>query len=203
MNKSKDRLLLIFLKNIELGKVKTRLAKTVGERKALNIYKRLLEYTCRVAAGSECDKQLWYAWYLPEKEICDNEMSNFTSLVQRGDNLGERMDFAFKKAFDDGYKRVVIIGSDCAELETDHIESAFNLLANNDAVIGPADDGGYYLLGLNRYIPQVFEGINWSTNTVLQETKNKLKKTEHDFRQLNTLNDVDTEEDWKKVSGRV
>ena len=203
MDKNRDRLLLVFIKNLEPGKVKTRLAKTLGNRKALDIYKKLLEHTCKVAAEAECDRQLWYAWYLPEENICNKEQDDFASFVQKGNGLGERMGFAFKKAFEDQYKRVVIIGSDCAQLQAKHIHAAFDVLENKDAVIGPADDGGYYLLGMNTYIPQIFKNINWSTATVLQETKEKLKKLEYEFRQLEALNDVDTEEDLNNMADRL
>ena len=103
---------------------------------------------------------------------------------------------AFKELFDMGYEKVAIIGSDCFELTAAIIREAFALLKNKDAVIGPAKDGGYYLLGMKKMIEPVFENKQWSTDSVFRETINDLTENNFSFACLPVLTDVDTEEDW-------
>jgi rSAM/selenodomain-associated transferase 1 len=115
--------------------------------------------------------------------------------VQQGPTLGEKMQEAFEKMFTAGYKRVCIIGSDCYELTTTIIDNAFTALEKNDAVIGPAADGGYYLLGLGKMIPAVFGNKEWSTDTVYQSTIADFKNAGCSYEILPILNDVDNIED--------
>lgn len=191
------RALLIFIKNPEKGTVKTRLSQTVGEGKALQIYQKLLAYTRGVTADVEADRLLWYSDFVPEQD--DWKESEFTKKVQRGASLGKRMSHAFATAFDEGYERAVIIGSDCAQIKPDHIEQAYQKLQNFDVVVGPSRDGGYYLLGMKKYRPALFENKAWSTENVLAQTLEECSKLGLRYHLLETLNDVDTEADWNKV----
>lgn len=188
------KLLLVFAKNPEKGKVKTRLAKTVGEEKAYQTYLKLMDYTLEVAEGADAHKQIWYSSFIDRE---DRSVPNFEKKLQRGKNLGERMLNAFRRGFEDRFEKIVIIGSDCPEITPQIIEDAFAGLDQNDVVIGPSEDGGYYLLGLRGIIPGIFSYIPWSTGRVFSETMNVLKKAGKDVTLLPTLNDIDTAEDLR------
>ena len=121
--------------------------------------------------------------------------TSFGKSLQEGNDLGMRMKNAFQTAFNEGAERVVIIGSDCFELTQNYIEHAFNILNSNQAVIGPAVDGGYYLLGMNRMYSSVFQDVEWSTHNVFVSTFVKLKEEDIQFKLLPVLYDVDRVED--------
>lgn len=157
-------LLIIFVKNPELGKVKTRLAATVGEEAALAIYKRLLERTKTITQPLAVDKTVFYDQALGENDLW-SEGGFFKALQTKGD-LGEKMLAAFQSAIDKGYEQICVIGSDCYDLTTDILNQAFSSLEKHDAVIGEAVDGGYYLIGMNCLITDVFQNKKWSTEEV-------------------------------------
>lgn len=184
---------MIFAKNPEIGKVKTRLAETIGEEKALMIYLKLLEHTHAVANSVFSDKAIFYSSRVQEFDILD--YYKFPKFLQKGDSLGERMERAFGQAFAQHYEKVVIIGSDCYELTAEIIEDAFSALDNHNVVLGPAHDGGYYLLGMDRHYPHLFKDKAWSTSDVLLDTILDLKKLKLSYQMLPTLNDVDEEKD--------
>ena len=193
----RDNLLIIFVKNPIPGKVKTRLAQTIGNEKALVVYQNLLFCTLKITkAAANCDKSVFYADYIDHKDIWSE--GDFEKHLQKGDSLGARMLNAFESNFQKGYKNVILIGSDCAELTTEIIGLAFNSLENNDVVIGPASDGGYYLIGMNFLIKDVFENKKWSSNSVLSDTLTDLEKNNRSYHLLPELNDIDDEEDWEK-----
>lgn len=194
---SGERLLMIFAKNPRPGEVKTRLAETVGDRRARSIYLRLLGRTRRVASRADADRQIWFNRLPDESERWPP--SRFVERLQEGKNLGSRMRNAFREAFEEGYGRVVIIGSDCPGLRSDHIEEAFEKLGTHQAVLGPSADGGYYLLGTNRFYPGLFDGIPWSSARVLEETLGKADSLGLKVYRLRKLNDVDTEADWREA----
>lgn len=188
MNKN---LLLIFTRNPELGKAKTRLAKTVGDETALEIYKFLLQKTRDISLKVSSDKAVYYSVKVRSDDIWNSE--TYQKHQQAGPDLGIRMLNAFKNSFDAGYKKVLIIGSDLYDLTSEDIETAFNKLDTNDVVIGPAEDGGYYLLGMNYLHSSVFKNKNWGSATVKEDTLADLKdKKVHLFHELN---DVDVFED--------
>lgn len=189
------KLLLIFIKNPEKGKVKTRLAKTMGDEKALRIYLKLLNHTIEVASKSDAQKQIWYSSFVDESDGFGGV--NFEKKIQRGENLGDRMLNAFQEGFDEHFEKIVIIGSDCPGISTRIIDDSFAKLDQDDVVIGPSEDGGYYLLGLNQLIPEIFNDISWSTESVFSETVKILKNKDLYFGELVTLNDIDTEEDLR------
>lgn len=186
--------IIIFVRNLQLGKVKTRLANTLGDEKALAIYKELLYHTKEITAQITADKYVFYFDKIEENDLWN--APGFFKCRQCNDELGGKMKNAFKELFDKGYEKVAIIGSDCFELTTAIIGEAFALLKNNDTVIGPAKDGGYYLLGMKKLIEPVFENKQWSTDSVFSETINDLTKNNFSFASLPVLTDVDTEEDW-------
>ncbi len=192
-----ENVLLIFAKNPKKGKVKTRLADDLGEEKALGIYHKLLEYTRDVVMPLPVDKQLWYSRYIDKFDGWEGQ--HFEKRLQEGEGLGERMKQAFAAAFSDGYRKAIIIGSDCAELKTGMLERAYRELESKDVVIGPAGDGGYYLLGMKTLHPQLFEGIAWSTSSVYEESRAKIESAGLSLWAGKTLHDVDTKEDWERV----
>ncbi len=191
-------LLIIFVKNPELNKVKTRLAKSVGGQNALTVYHKLLEHTHATAAAMEmpAEKQVWYSSKIDRTDLW--ESGDFEKHLQQGESLGARMEKAFRDAFETGYARVVIIGSDCPDLQPSHLDEAFGSLEQNDAVVGPAEDGGYYLLGLSSFTSTVFRNIEWSGPSVLNETMDRLQKKNFTVHKLERLNDIDTLDDLKK-----
>lgn len=189
--------LLIFIKNPRRGHVKTRLAATEGDEKALEIYQQLLAYTRKTVQPLQADKQVWYSQFVPEQDEWDDAI--FVKKRQQGETLGRRMQGAFKQAFNEDYRQVVIIGSDCGQLKKKHLEHAYEALKTNDVVIGPSEDGGYYLLGMRKYFPVLFEDKPWSTDDVFEHTLEDCKTYNLSYHVLETLNDVDTEEDWDQI----
>lgn len=187
-----DNLLLIFVKNPELGKVKTRLAKTIGDEKALKVYHYLLNYTSGLLKEVLADKIILYSDSIPHN---DSFSKAGIKLLQTGGDLGERMLAAFITGFEKGYKSAVIIGSDCSELTSDIINSAFTELETKDIVIGPAKDGGYYLLGMNTTHPSLFKNKSWSTSLVMNETMREVSNLGLTFHVLPELTDIDEEGD--------
>ncbi|MBA2562097.1 MAG: TIGR04282 family arsenosugar biosynthesis glycosyltransferase [Chitinophagaceae bacterium] len=185
--------LIIFVRNPVLGKVKSRLAETLGAENAVKIYKKLLQHTHDITKDIVAEKYIFYADYINNDDIWENEI--YYKERQSGLDLGERMKNAFELLFDKGYKEIIIIGSDCYELKAEILLTAFDRLRNVDIVIGPATDGGYYLLGMNILIPQLFESKNWSSNNVLSETITQINTYNYSLYRLQTLNDVDEEKD--------
>ncbi|WP_299250753.1 TIGR04282 family arsenosugar biosynthesis glycosyltransferase [uncultured Lacinutrix sp.] len=185
-------LIITFTRNPELGKVKSRLAKGIGEASALEVYKFLLEHTKNVLSKLDCDRAIYYSVKIREDDIWDSE--TFSKHQQFGDDLGARMQNAFENGFKKGYDKIIIVGSDLYDLNTEIINQAFKQLDTNDNVIGPAEDGGYYLLGMKTLNPAVFDIENWGTETVYKQTVSKLTSSLY---VLKTLNDIDYVEDLK------
>lgn len=192
-----DRALMIFVKNPELGRVKTRLAREIGDEKALKVYLRLRKMTIETASRVQnTDLQVWYSEYSETDDGIDPD--RFSKKVQSGRDLGERMKHAFQDLFDHGFRKGVIIGSDCPDLTHDLIEKAFKLLDDHPLVIGPARDGGYYLLGIREMHEELFDAIPWSTDQVLELTLSRAKELGLSAGLLETLSDLDTLEDLEK-----
>ena len=189
-------LLLIFTRNPELGKVKTRLAKSVGDKTALDIYQFLLQKTKEVTKNISCDKTVYYSEKIIEDDLWNR--SNYQKKEQFGKDLGEKMKNAIEDGFNKKYKKIIVIGSDLFDLKPSLISDAFKKLDNNDVVIGPATDGGYYLIGLKKIHLKIFENKNWGTSTVREDTLKNLEKV--DVHLLPMLNDIDVIEDIKNHS---
>jgi hypothetical protein len=185
--------LIIFIKNPELGKVKTRLAKTIGNQKALEVYKLLQEKTREVSLGVNAQRFLFYSDTVSLGDSWND--NDFFKLQQVNGGLGERMEAAFQAVFSNNVDKAIIIGSDCYDITPELIERAYQRLDNNDVVIGPANDGGYYLIGMKKNQADLFQNMVWSTETVFQETIVKIQKKGRTFEVLPTLIDIDTEDD--------
>ncbi len=188
-----DKALIIFLKYPELGRSKTRLAATIGDENALKVYIKLLDHTYLISNKINSDKYLYYDKVTENK--LDWKEGNYVTAYQVDEDLGMRMKEAFNDLFSKGYKQVVIIGSDCYELSKELLEAAFDVLNTNEAVIGPAKDGGYYLLGLTKLIPELFTEIAWSTENVFNSTIKILQNKKITYKKLPVLSDIDIEED--------
>ncbi len=187
--------LIIFTRNPELGKVKTRLAATIGDEKALKIYKLLIAHTIKITQGITADKYVFYSNNIQLNDTWDNTI--FRKKLQKGNDLGMRMKNAFQELFSMGYEKVLIVGTDIYELTQQDIEEAFTQLQDNKFVVGPAEDGGYYLLGMKEINLPVFENKNWGTQTVLQDTLTDLQHEKVVL--LPKKNDIDHYEDIKEV----
>ncbi len=197
----KENTLLIFVKNPQVGKVKTRLAKTIGDKKALSIYQALLKLTERVTAPLNVVKMVYYNEWIEKYDVFSEK--DYHKALQANGNLGEKMKQAFKTEFENGAKKVVIIGSDCPEIETSILEKTFKELDTHQIVIGPAVDGGYYLLGMNTFYPFLFEDKPWSTAEVYSQSVGAIQKHKLDYFTLPTLRDIDTEEDYILLKNRL
>lgn len=194
-NNPHKNLLLIFTRNPEFGKVKTRLAKDLGDENALKIYKLLLQHTVQTTQNIQADKQVHYSVRVRNADYWDENI--FSKKQQEGTDLGERMNFAFKKGFEEGYKNIIIIGSDLYDLLPKDIEKAFQELEKHDYVIGPAEDGGYYLLGMNSLNSNLFKNKKWGTSSVLEDTLANLNGSS--VKLLKTRNDIDILDDIKNI----
>ncbi len=191
--------LIIFIKTPVAGKVKTRLAATIGDADALKIYLELIAFTLKEATDTKAVTYLYFS-----DEIDNSIDVNCQALkknIQKGDGLGERLKNAFADVFAGNYKSVVVIGTDCPGITTEIIESSYSNLSVNEVVIGPAADGGYYLLGMKNFHPALFDDINWSTDSVLEATINRCKKNKLSYKLLMELNDIDEEKDLIHLKG--
>ena len=183
--------ILIFTRNLKLGKVKTRLAKTIGDEKALEIYQFLVQKTKEISDQVQVKKRVYYDQSIPENDFWNSE--DYQKFLQKGTDLGSRMYQAFLQTFQSDFEKVIIIGSDLYDLTPKIISEAFQELDKSDVVIGPAEDGGYYLLGMKVLHPPIFKNKNWGTDSVRKETLADLKEKKVFL--LEELNDVDIFED--------
>jgi rSAM/selenodomain-associated transferase 1 len=195
----KKEVVLVFQKNAILGKVKTRLASGMGEPRALEIYRHLIQSTYSVLEDVAAPVWTYFSDFIPETVNTSIEKS----FVQDGQDLGERMAHAFARSFESGMDKVVLIGTDCPTLQSHHLHEAFEALTHSDLVLGPATDGGYYLIGMKRRADYLFEGITWSTAEVLSQTL--ALATAHGLNSilLDELSDIDTQEDWERYRSQI
>lgn len=193
MGSSHANLLMVFAENPDPGKVKRRIALSLGGDKALYIHLKLLEHTHAVADKVDADKVIFYSERIEEFGVLD--YYKFRKELQKGDSPGARMDAAFGESFSQGYQKVVLIGSDCFELSDEIITKAFDELDQTDVVVGPAKEGRYYLLGMRRHYPHLFRNKDWNSKDVLLDTILDLKKLNVSYVLLPALNDVEDVED--------
>lgn len=187
-----NKALIIFTRDAVLGKVKTRLAKEIGDETTLKIYKKLLQHTKEVSIDIQAAKFIFYTDTINTNDLWT---APYIKKEQHGSDLGLRMYNAIQEILNLGYKKVVLIGSDNMEITQTIIAKAFEKLASNNYVLGPALDGGYYLIGCTTNNKKLFLNKNWSTSTVLEDTLNDLKNVPYYL--LKTLNDIDTIHDLK------
>ncbi|MGF1479174.1 MAG: TIGR04282 family arsenosugar biosynthesis glycosyltransferase [Cyanophyceae cyanobacterium] len=190
--------LLIFTRYPEPGKTKTRLIPALGEAGAANLQQQMTQHTLKQAKELRSQRplsiQVYYAggsstvmqaWLGPDLTYCQQGVGD----------LGQRMKQAFQSALAAGMERVVAIGTDCPDIDAAILAKALTALKQHDLVLGPAEDGGYYLIGLKRLVPELFTGIDWGTETVLRSTQHIAQTLGLTVYSLRLLNDVDRPED--------
>jgi uncharacterized protein len=196
MKKLKDNAVILFARDPVLGKVKTRLSSSLEDEAILRLY------TCFVEDSLEKIRQVGNADYFVG--ISPSNLSGFFNgiegsdtrlFIQKGKGLGDKMRQAFIDRFAEGYKKVVIIGSDSPSLPVSYINQA--LESDKDLILGPSTDGGYYLIAMTGKVSEVFDGIAWGTEQVLDETLNRVKKAVVSLELLPVWYDVDFPEDLK------
>jgi rSAM/selenodomain-associated transferase 1 len=202
MTASLNNVLIIFVKYPEPGFVKTRLAEKIGKDKAAFLYRLFVETI--LARTEDIGFRRIIFCHPPEKSqgfkdwLGDNEV-----YFQKGDTLGERLSNAFEFIFEKGAKRVIAIGSDSPTIDGKLIIKAFNKLESKECVIGPAQDGGYYLIGLSHFHREIFKDINWSTKDVFSQTKDKVNKLGLEFSILDKEIDIDSFDDLLVLKDRL
>jgi rSAM/selenodomain-associated transferase 1 len=187
--------LIIFVKAPRRGAVKTRLARAIGEEAARGAYEKMVEELVeRLASIPTVELR-----FTPDDavtEIRQWRRDNWHLRPQGEGDLGQRLERAFADAFANGAQYVAVIGSDCPAITPDDIRSAWTVLETNDVVLGPAQDGGYWLIGLGEPRPALFQTIDWSTDKVLKQTLRRARARNLKVELLRELSDVDTESDW-------
>ena len=200
----RNNAVIVFLKTPEKGRVKTRLLMSLSESFVLDLYRGFICDSLAILQSFP-DKLIYFL--PPEKE---NELrswlgNEYLYFVQTGKDLGEKMSNAFKDGFKRGYDRLVLIGTDIPEITETVLLQAFDILKTKDAVIGPATDGGYYLIGFRKeyFSEKIFHDMNWSTKDVFGETLKAMDRTGIKYDRVSELNDVDTPEDLKSLILRM
>lgn len=189
--------LILFVKNARRGHVKTRLASFLGEEMALKIYLALCERIKEVCKEFPGTCYVYYSEYIPEKEDIWSDGFFVKKTQCTSPDLGERM----KAAFNDlcpQFESVMLIGTDIPNLSMDILKDATLALVENELVIGPSLDGGYYLIGMKNTNEFLFDNMVWSVDTVLEESIRRADSRKISYQLLKPLPDIDTYEDWKK-----
>ena len=189
--------LLIFTKAAELGLTKTRLIPGLGAARAAAAHETLSERVFRAVVGSQLSIVLWGASAHPSLARWA-EQYGWPLRRQRGDDLGQRMFHALASALADGADRAILIGTDCPLMSAAYVAQAEAALDTADVVVGPAEDGGYALIGLKRAEPALFRDIDWGTDKVLEQTLRAASQAQRNVAMLDTLWDVDRPEDWQR-----
>jgi rSAM/selenodomain-associated transferase 1 len=178
------------------GRVKTRLAASIGDEAAAAVYGALLVRSIQQAVLSGLHTVL----ALSEEPVAGWQPPTGLALeLQRGADLGERLRDTFDRRFSEGWARVVIVGSDCPGMTAEHIRSAVATLERFPTVLGPAEDGGYWLIGQRPPGADLFSGIPWSTRAVMEETRTRLRSSGIGWSEIDRLADIDTVEDVARV----
>jgi len=198
-----DLSLLLFIKSPEKGSVKSRLAASVGEETALEVYKN---FVLDLVAALQKGTLTLRIYFSPEgsKETIENWLPRSVCIAQEGKDLGERMENAFLRSFSSGFQRALLIGSDIPDLPVAIIDEAAFSLEESDAVIGPSSDGGYYLIGFRNatFLPDVFHGIRWGTASVFRSTMEVFERSCYRVHVLPLWHDVDTVDDLRSLFTR-
>jgi rSAM/selenodomain-associated transferase 1 len=195
---------ILFVRSPERGRVKSRLAAAIGDKMALETYKRfVLDILDTLREGSYPFRIFFYPGGSRE-EMANWLGKDFVYVPQQGSDIGEKMENAFVQSFSMGAEKVVLIGSDIPDLPGSLIDRAFSSLDEGDAVLGPASDGGYYLIGFKAFsfLPAVFHGIPWSTPFVYRGTIEVFHRSRSRVRTLPQWNDVDTLDDLRALFRR-
>ena len=200
MNKRTENALIVFVKAPRLRQVKTRLQPELTAEQSLQLYRAIVEgIVTRMRSNNAWDIKIFFtpAEALAEITAWLGDLLDY--FPQQGDNLGDKMHHAIAECLHQGYEKVVLVGSDIPTLDVDTVLQAFSCLSECDVVIGPTDDGGYYLIGMKSSHTRLFENIYWSTDQVLQQSIQQARKLELQIKQLKVLFDIDTHHDVEKL----
>ena len=196
--------ILLFARHPAAGRVKTRLSPALPPALAAALYSALLADTLAAAAGGgAARRELWWADEASAEALPVAVPADFAQRQQGGGDLGERLSEASAVALAAPGARVAIIGSDAPALTAAHLDAAFAALDAHDIVLGPASDGGYWLIALSRPAPELFADMAWSTSGVLRETRARAERAGLSVALLETLGDLDTPADFARLLGRV
>lgn len=190
--------LIVFTRYPEPGHTKTRLIRALGAHGAADLHRRMTEWTVQTAREASARRQIEIEICFTgsqEQQMCQWLGTDLGYRMQVGHDLGERMAHAFRLGFSEGCGRIVLIGTDCPELTGNILDKAFRLLKRHDVVIGPTLDGGYCLIGMTRFLGQLFTAIPWGTGGVLDATLAALRATKVSWFLMKRLRDIDTPED--------
>lgn len=219
------RIIILFVKYPQQGRVKTRLARTVGDEAAVHIYRQLVDHLIRLLRGLDFDEicisfdpvekqaevEQWIRpmWREAGRDLRAGGLSDKKpALVFRAQcegDLGQRLELAFAAVFEENQQtggfgaRVIAIGSDCIEIDGQTFQQSWAALETNDLVFGPTFDGGYYLIGMNALHPDLFKGIPWSSERTLQASLQVANNLALKEVLLDEKHDIDTEEDWRRA----
>lgn len=195
----KTNKLLIFTRSPVLGEVKTRLQPVYSPAQSLMLHTKLLLDTLSLTEKlTQCDSELCCTPNRNTMFFLQCEKNFPVRLTdQQGADLGERMAFALSVALQ-AFNKVIIIGTDCPELDEHYIEEALDCLNNVDVVIGPAVDGGYVLLGLTRFVPELFSNISWGSDAVLKQSRKVIEDLSLSYQELGIMHDIDRPEDLQR-----
>jgi rSAM/selenodomain-associated transferase 1 len=188
--------IVVFAREPVPGRVKTRLAEAIGGRAAARVYEILLDRTLSVVTATDCT---------PVVSLADAAAPTWIDRLgvrwelQRGADLGSRMADAFERRFREDCERVVIVGSDCPQLHSRHLHEALDALESAPIALGPARDGGYWLVAQRRPGIDLFSGVSWSSPDTLDTTRRRLEEIGATWHEIETLDDVDTNEDLQKT----
>lgn len=197
--------LLVFVKRPRAGEVKTRLARDVGAEDAASLYQAMAEHVLASTApvGGGYAREVWFAPHDAEADLA-RWLPAEERVAQVSGDLGRRMAHAFESAFARGAARAVLIGTDAPALGRAQVERAFAELHGHDLVLGPACDGGYYLVGLTAPQAALFDGVAWSTDAVYASTLDRARSLGLRTAALPELRDVDTladlRQEWKRLA---
>jgi len=191
--------LIIFTRYPQAGKTKTRLIPALGEEGAAQLQKKLTEHTLKEADQLAVNIRVYFSD--GNENLMANWLGNSYQYYPQSDgDLGDRLIAALEESFTQEIEKIVIIGIDCPDLNADLIQQAFQALSTHDLVLGKAEDGGYYLIGLCGFYPELFQGIDWGTHLVLQQTVAIAEAIGLTINYLPMLNDIDTPEDLERVT---
>ena len=193
------QLLIVFAKTPEAGQVKTRIGREIGMEEAAAIYQKMLETAIAASASNKLWEQV--ITITPESEETYFKERGLKLTRQCGTGLGDRMSNALEAGFQEEAEKIILIGSDCPTLSHVEIAEAFSLLNKVPAVIGPSEDGGFYLIGVTRasykIVARVFREVSvWSTSQVFADVQERCQNLALSLVKLPIKRDVDTYEDW-------
>lgn len=192
--------LVVFARAPHLGRVKTRLTPPLSPQQALELHRALVEDTLeRLARFRRPGLQRWLYLSEPSPAKRLDITPAWSSALQTRGDLGARLEGAFRQAYEDGLERVVIVGSDSPTLPLDYLDQAYEALSAHDVVLGPAEDGGYYLVGTSCFVPELLRGITWGSPRVLEQSTEALSRAGRSFHLLPPWYDVDTSEDLLRL----